>query len=686
VRNPVPILLAALLPLAGGAIAGGPVVHTETVERLARGTLDGIAVDVQGRLVLAPVARPLAGDDGLPGAARGWSLAATSDGVVYLGTGPAGTVYVIRPGLAPEPLAAIPEPMVTALAVLEDGTVLAGGSPGGRIYRIDGQGSTDLWAELGERYIWDLSVSGDGKVFAATGENGILFEIDRRGTAEKLFEAEEQHLVHLERHPQGGLLAGGGGRGMLYRIDPEGHGLVLYDDELDQVTGIAMERDGSVIATLMAKPADDPGPATVRFTRPAEISAGAPGSRVGVPDETGAEIIEGRIEGLEPVRAAKETRVTGRAVRILPSGRFQELWQSATETPFALAVDTGGRPVFGTGRPARLYRCDRSGATFLLELSEGMVSAIVPVRDSLVAATSNPASPYTLVWNHREAGVYLSPVLDAGTVSRWGAIRWDATALPGEVEFFTRTGNGPVPDRTWSGWSPTRTVSGAGGESSPDGRYLQWRLRIPGGATGATVSNVRVAYHPGNRPPAIRSFRIASRGEATPGRTVFSWSSSDPDGDPTEVMLKYRLGGETEWTDGPVFAGSTEAVWETAGLPEGIYQVRALANDLRGNSWRDGLWSEPTRIVTVAVDRSPPDIQFVPGPEGIVISASDTLSPVILVEVLSGGRSLFQGHPVDGVADSREEKFLLPGSLKEGAPERTVRVVDRAGNVAERPL
>ncbi len=682
-KNLIPILAAAMLALAGASVAGGPVVHTETVDRLLQGSLDGIAVDSNGRLALAPVARPLAEGGGLPGAARGWSIAADSDGTTYVGTGPGGTVYRIRPGLAPEPLAHLPEPIVTALAVLEDGTVLAGGSPGGRIYRIDAQGSAILWTDLEERYVWDLSVSADGRVFAATGENGILFEIDHRGMAEKLFEAPEPHLVRLLLHPRGGFLAGGGGRGMLYRIDPEGHGLVLYDDDLDQVTGIALEPDGSVLAALMGKPADKPGPAAVRLSLPAELSVGTPGSRVEALDEAAAEIVEGRIEGLPSGPERLKARVIGRVVRILPSGHPRELWWSRTETPFAMAADSTGRSVFGTGPPARLYRCDRSGVTFLLELPEGMASAIVPLRDSMAIGTSNPATPYALTWNHHEPGVYLSPALDAGSVARWGKIRWNGSGLPGEVEFFTRTGNGPIPDRTWSGWGPARTTSGTGEDSSPDGRYLQWRLRILGGGTGASASDVTVAYHPGNRPPVIESFRIAPEHAPDPGQTRFSWSASDPDGDPLDVALDYRLQGVDTWTSAAIIASSDGGTWQTSGLPEGLYQVRARAGDIAVNSWRDGLWSEPAPTLTVPVDRTPPEVRVVSGPDGLVLTATDALSAVIRVEVLSEDRLVYMGHPADGVADSPVEIFLIPAG---DAPARTARVTDGAGNRTEQAL
>ena len=684
--NRLSILGTAMLMLSTAAAAGGTVIHTETVDRLLRGNLDGIAVGSDGRLTLAPSARNLAPGEGLKGAARAWSLATTGDGSTYVGTGPGGTVYRIRPGRAPEQLAELPEPMVTALAVLDDGTVLAGTSPGGRIYRIDPAGSASLWVELGERYIWDLAVATDGRVFAATGENGILFEIDRRGTAEKLFQAQEPHLVRLTLHPQGDLLAGGGGRGMLYRIDPQGHGLVLYDDDLDQVSGIAIEKDGSVLAALMAAAGKGQEPAAVRFRIPGQLSQGAGGSRVEVLEEQAAAVIEGRIEGLTPPAGIPPARVTGRVIRILPNGHFRELWRSATERPFAMSADGADRVVFGTGSPARLYRCETAGATLLLALPEDMASAIVPLQGSLAVATSNPATPYALDWAHREPGVYLSPVLDAGVVSRWGAVRWSSSGLPGEVEFYTRTGNGPLPDRTWSAWSPARTFSGIGGDGSPDGRFLQWRLRIPGGATGASASGITLARHPGNRPPVLDSFGIAQDAPPAPGLSRFAWVAVDPDGDTPEVTVEYGAAGGGDWTTAPILATPGGGTWDTGGLPEGLYRIRARAGDHHDNSWRDGLWSRWEQGLTIPVDRTPPEVEISPGPDGLVLTATDRLSPVVRVQILAGGRLLYLGHPVDGVADSVTEIFLIPATDGGAALERTVRVTDGAGNVTEQPL
>ncbi|UCF71385.1 MAG: T9SS type A sorting domain-containing protein [candidate division WOR-3 bacterium] len=72
---------------------------------------------------------------------------------------------------------------------------------------------------------------------------------------------------------------------------------------------------------------------------------------------------------------------------------------------------------------------------------------------------------------------YLSSVFDAGALTDWGTVEWDA-ATPGQssVLLWIRTGSTAVPDSTWSNWE---TVSNGG--HIPDflnAQYLQYRARL----------------------------------------------------------------------------------------------------------------------------------------------------------------------------------------------------------------
>src|SRR5690606_21041517 len=101
-----------------------------------------------------------------------------------------------------------------------------------------------------------------------------------------------------------------------------------------------------------------------------------------------------------------------------------------------------------------------------------------------------------------ERGTYQSDVRDAGTVASWGVIRWRATLNGGRIELATRSGNTATPDETWSEWSKPYTNAAGEQITSPNARYLQWRLTMIGaGGRSPVLTSVTAAYLPRNLRP-----------------------------------------------------------------------------------------------------------------------------------------------------------------------------------------
>src|SRR6266545_5558768 len=91
--------------------------------------------------------------------------------------------------------------------------------------------------------------------------------------------------------------------------------------------------------------------------------------------------------------------------------------------------------------------------------------------------TSRPRLTITFT-TPSSVGVLESRSLDAGGQGFWGTIGWNATLPLGtSIEIRTRTGNSPVPDGTWSAWSPAYPASGQP-LVSPPSRYLEYRARL----------------------------------------------------------------------------------------------------------------------------------------------------------------------------------------------------------------
>ena len=551
-------------------------------------------------------------------------------------------------------------------------------------------GSAEPWCETGERYVWAL-LHHQGKTYAGTGENGKLFEIRDNGEAVTLFDSDEAHLTALAAR-NGVLYAGGSGRGLVYSLDAEGHSQVLHDDGLPQVTGIAPAADGSLLVATQGIPDGEPRRPAVRIQLPASREGLSSPDTVEIDAESPT--LRGFIEGL-PSPEAGPAGLRGRVLRVRPDGTSRELWSSTREAPFALVMDPDGQALFGTGEPARLYRIEPGAGdvSLLATLREGQLSRLEATTGGVTLATSNPAAVYRAGSRPAEVGVYLSPPLDAGSTVRWGSLRWEAEGEPGRAELYTRSGNSARPDETWSAWSPAMVLSTGTPVPNPDGRYLQWRARLFGGAPSTSISDVAVSYLPRNRRPAVGGLKLDGPG-ATSGAVRLAWRWHDPDGDPVQATLQVRRGTENwrpvaseplagaendgRWTD-------SSLNWDTGETAPGRYALRLLLSDQGANHPGEGLESGDGTILHLIVDREPPTLELEDAAAGkVVVRARDAHSSIRRLEYRVDGRTRFSLRPRDGVCDSPTETFDFPAG--ERSAGGVLRLIDLAGNFSEQSL
>lgn len=693
-------LLAAAATLA--TVAAPTRTLTSPAAELQRGSAEGIGVTTRGRLFLAPSIARTAGT--LPtGPAHVWAMTADRGGALYLGTGPDGKIVRVGAGGDASVFFSTDEPMVTALVFAPGGDLLAGTAPEGKIYRIRPDGSGSVWVDLDERYIWALAVDSNGRVLAGTGEKGLVVAIDGGGRESIVFDSDDAHVVSLEPLPDGAVLACGAGRGLVYRLDVSGRTAVLHDDDLPEARAVVREADGDIVAAFAAPPEPERRRPAVRIQVAGGRQPGPTGDGVSELDERPSAMLEGVIEGLPDGGDETGQRVRGRVVRIAPDGAVTELWRSATEAPYALALGADGRAVFGTGEPAKVYRVEDDDVALLASLAEGQVSALVRGTRSVSVATSNPGAVYRLDREPAESGSFVARPLDAGGSSDWGILRWRVDGSPGRVEFATRTGNSAEPDATWSEWSTPGMDAEGSAIRSPRGRFLQWRIRIFGGGPGSVTAPTSSAMAE-NRSPALRDLRLDPPGPWTAGRVGFRWLANDPDGDPLAFEVRYRVAGAADWITGarnePPQPKQGDAgtdpdgawkdgklVWDTTGVPEGAYEVRVVASDRAANPSGEGKDATLDLGSLITVDRTAPSIEARRATDGAVaVTALDALSPIARLEVVAEGHALFAPRPEDRVCDAPRESFRLSRDEAGDPGSRVLRVVDAAGNVAETPV
>lgn len=689
------LLWLLLIAAAWPASAVRTRTWRESPSELARGDSDGIAISRFGDLSIAPGLAELDTSRLRERPAQLWSLTRDAQGATWIGTGPDGQILRLDRSGQPSVVASLPEPLVTAMAVDGEG-LIAAGAPGGRIYRVAQDGTVRLWCETGHAYVWDLAVAPGGRVLAAAGSPAAILRIDRAGNSSALYEAAERHVMSLLPLDDGHVVAGTAPAGRIYRVDPEGRATVLHDDELPEATALHRSADGAIYVGLIAPPEGEPErpSVTINLADGGSDRATTPldGERVEV---DGAEL-RGVIEGLaaEPARPSRSVR--GRVLRIDPDGTVTTVWRSAGAAVLSLFDDGAGNTLFGTGEPARVYRIDGASVTLLHTLPAAQTSAGIGLDGRAIVGASNPLRLFRIDDGGGDEGVYLSRPFDAGSLSRWGSVSWTQEGEgAGRAEIATRTGDSTRPDATWSGWSPALTRPEGSPVINPDGRFVQWRLRITGAELdGPRVRDVTLHYAPHNRPPQLKDLSVEDDATAIDDAAVVRWSAYDPDDDRVEVRFEYRAEGATAWTPLPraepePFADAPRSGWredrfrwETAGLADGSYELRAFASDRGANAPDEGFEILHERTLRVAVDHRPPSIEFTRSGGGFTVEVRDDGSPLQRVQLVVGERTLYTLRPADGVVDSRQERFELPADRLPAA-DWSLRAIDAAGNRAD---
>jgi hypothetical protein len=398
--------------------------------------------------------------------------------------------------------------------------------------------------------------------------------------------------------------------------------------------------------------------------------------------------------------------------------------------------DRNGAVIVGTGNKGKIYRLegDPLRPTLLGRASAQQITAFH--RDSsgrIYYATANPGKLFRLSPDRASRGTYESEPRDAGTVSTWGALSWRGTAADGSrIELFTRSGNTETPDETWSVWSGSYTRAEGSPIASPKARYLQWRAVLTGKGDGPVLTSVTVAYLQRNLRPQVRSITIyppgivfqkpftagdpelagfdnqttperknAAAAAASPststspslGRRTYQkglqtliWKADDENEDELVYDVLYRREGETAWK--PLRRGISETilVWDTNTVPNGTYFIKIVASDSPSNPPGTALAGEMDSA-TFEVDNTPPQIvlggvRVEGGRTVIAFDVKDDHSTIQRVEYSQDGLKWRSAFPTDGIADSREEHYLLTVDGELGERGMTLRASDSMDNIA----
>jgi hypothetical protein len=351
--------------------------------------------------------------------------------------------------------------------------------------------------------------------------------------------------------------------------------------------------------------------------------------------------------------------------------------------------------------------------------------------DDAIVVTSNPARVYALDAAAASRGTFVSKVKDAEAAARWGRVSWEGASPSGTaVRVETRAGNTDRPDATWTDWVPV--APGVGGDSGlrDRARFFQVRLTLEGqNGASPVVETVAAAYLQRNLPPEVKAITLHGPGEAFQkpisvsgdpeilglaaesvgdraaaargaaanppaiafsrklyqrGLRTFSWQADDPNGDALSYDVLYRAIGDERWRT--LRSGLDEAViaWDTTTVPNGRYVLRVVASDAPANP--PALATSASRdSASFEIDNSPPTMTAAyEAARRLVRADVRDESAVRRLDFAVDGGHWEEIHPVDGIADSPEERYeiVAPAAASPTPRMMVLRATDLLGNVS----
>jgi hypothetical protein len=699
-------VLAITLPI----FAVAPQFWTvATPDDFLGGELEGFMVTARGSLQNGPsVTRVTSVTDPFV-----LSQAVGDDGTRYLGTGNSGKVYRLS-GSDLKPLYTAPEPEIYAM-VFARGSLFVASSPNGKIYRVDPKsGAATEFYDPKEAYIWALALLPDGSIAAATGVEGRLHHVRPNGQGRVWYDAPETHLRSIAAGRPGTVLVGGSGEGRIYEISDAG-GRALFDSPLPEISTIyydASRNQGWAAGVTNVLPTAAPAKTDAAKTTSAQQSSGSGSER----QQQASATVDVSFSFEETPSAGPAPTGSAELYRISSDGFVEPVRKFERELIYAITGGPDDSIYIATGPQGRIYQYRAGEFALIASVPDKQVVSFGRDGNNLYATTTNSGAVYRL-GTGQSKGEFRSTVRDTGRFSNFGQYRIQGKTIPNGTTVSFRSGNTSTPDDTWSSWSAPQNGSN-GRVNAPPARYLQMRLA---GSGDLSIDSISVAYVNRNVAPVIESLTVAEPGvvflsgtyptapqvvEATnpdeygiftsldeptdrsgsAGKRYFrrgyrtvSWKASDANGDLLRYNVHFRRVGSSEWLRLRENVDETQFNFDTSQLPDGRYEIRVVASDIRSNP--EGALTDTREGVEMLVDNTPPRISTSSSGDQIVVRISDDLSPIGKAEYSVDAQKWLPLIPEDGISDSMEETYRIPRP-KSGGRFVVIRAVDSHFNVA----
>ncbi len=201
-----------------------------------------------------------------------------------------------------------------------------------------------------------------------------------------------------------------------------------------------------------------------------------------------------------------------------------------------------------------------------------------------------------------------------------------------------------------------------------------------------------IAYQMPNLAPTVKAIKVAvsaanEEHSKSPSRIrTIAWEAADPNADALEFSLFFRGQASGAWVLLKDALKEPTYEWDTRGVPDGRYEIRVVASDIKANPIGEG--KTASRVSeSVVVDNTPPvigDVKNTVTGTSVRIAATlaDHTSTVAGCEYAVDSHDDWQDvAPSDSIYDSPEEtvSFVID-KLAPGTHVVMIRATDDHGN------
>ncbi len=713
-------------------------------EDLTKGTATGVAIRSSGGLGLAPSFKLLYATP----STYIWAVTADESGNVYAATGSPARVYRVTPDGQAAIIFEPQELQVQALEVGPGGVIYAATAPDGKVYKIehktaakneaakvdaktvekdapkdaakpalDRSWSSSEYFAPGTKYIWDLALDKTGNLYVATGDHGEIYKITPKGEHSVFFKSDDTHIRVLAFDAQGNIIAGTDGSGLVYRISPAGEGFVLYSAPKKEITALALDREGNIYAAGVGE--RRAGATTSPAGTSTTLSVGSTPASTG-PQTPGMTLTLTPSTSTVPFPSPGGGASGGSDVyRIASDGSPSRAWTSHDDIVYALAFDSHGTLLCGTGNRGHVFAIE--GADEFSDLLKAPASQVTGFAKApggaLYAASSNLGKIFVVGPGPQSEGTYESDVFDAKVFSRWGRAEFRGS---GNVDLLARSGNVDNPDRNWSPWKPVNLTTGSE-TGVPPARYAQWKAVLHAGNIQPAVDTVTLNYLPKNVAPEVDdvSVQMGVRYQPlakSPGLNLgndvsgssgghfespvpstrdrdaigVKWNAHDDNDDQLVYDVYYRGDGESRWLLLKDNLTDKAYSFDASLLPDGGYTVKVVASDAPSHSPGEAL-TATKQSRRFEVDTTPPRVENLTATvEGtqlhVRFRAEDGFSTIKRAEYSVDAGEWKYVEPVGQISDAKVEDYDFKADVesdKDGKAEHVVvvRIYDKYENM-----